>query len=65
MILLNFIATFVQLKEYLRFLFRNANTDKFLEFANYYLSIIYFTTKKVYLLNQGIFTNYKPQIIKT
>jgi hypothetical protein len=45
MILLNFIATFVRLKEYLCFLFRNANTDKILGFANYYLSIIYFTTK--------------------
>lgn len=46
MILLNFIATFVQLKEYLHFLFRNVNTDKIQEFATYYLSIIYFTTKK-------------------
>ena len=47
MVLLNFIVTFVQLKEHLRFLFRNANTDKIQEFATYYLSIIYFTTKRL------------------
>lgn len=64
MILLNFIATFVQLKEYLRFLFRNVNTDKIQEFATYYFNHLFYN-KKVYLLNQGIFTNYKPQIIKT
>lgn len=47
MILLNFIAIFVFLKEFLYFLFRSANTDKFLELTTYYLSITYFTTKEL------------------